>query len=341
MIGYSDSTKDAGRMAAAWGLFRAQEEVVAACQSRGVRLTLFHGRGGTIGRGGGPIHLAILSQPPGSVDGGLRVTVQGEMVESSFGLHDVAVDSFELYANATLEATLRPPAGPDAGHRAIMDRLAALAASAYRRVVQGNQTFLRYFQTATPEQELGRLNIGSRPARRRTGMADLGSLRAIPWIFAWTQTRLNLPAWLGIGEALTTLFEEGRTAEVQALARDWPFFRSLLDLLEMVLAKSDPDIASYYDRLLVPDDLRPLGQELRASCQRTIEAVLRAKNESRLLDNDPELRSTISLRNPYVDPLNLLQAELLRRSRQGDDARLADALLITVNGIAAGMRNTG
>jgi phosphoenolpyruvate carboxylase len=341
MIGYSDSTKDAGRMAAAWGLFRAQEEVVAACQSRNVRLTLFHGRGGTIGRGGGPIHLAILSQPPGSVDGGLRVTVQGEMVESSFGLHDVAVDSFELYANATLEATLRPPAGPNASHRAMMDRLAALAASAYRRVVQGNPTFLRYFQTATPEQELGRLNIGSRPARRRTGMADLGSLRAIPWIFAWTQTRLNLPAWLGIGEALTTLFEEGRTADVQALARDWPFFRSLLDLLEMVLAKSDPDIASYYDRLLVPDDLRPLGQELRASCLRTTEAVLKAKNESVLLDADPDLRSTISLRNPYVDPLNLLQAELLRRSRQGDDARLADALLITVNGIAAGMRNTG
>jgi phosphoenolpyruvate carboxylase len=341
MIGYSDSTKDAGRMAAAWGLFRAQEDVVAACKSRNVRLTLFHGRGGTIGRGGGPIHLAILSQPPGSVDGGLRVTVQGEMVESSFGLHDVAVDSFELYANATLEATLRPPAGPNAEHRAMMDRLAALAASAYRRVVQGNPTFLRYFQTATPEQELGRLNIGSRPARRRAGVADLGSLRAIPWIFAWTQTRLNLPAWLGIGEALTTLFEEGRTAEVQALAREWPFFRSLLDLLEMVLAKSDPDIASYYDRVLVPDDLRPLGQELRASCVRTTEAILRAKNESVLLDADPDLRSIISLRNPYVDPLNLLQAELLRRSREGDDARLADALLITVNGIAAGMRNTG
>jgi phosphoenolpyruvate carboxylase len=341
MIGYSDSTKDAGRMAAAWGLFRAQEDVVTACHGRNVKLTLFHGRGGTIGRGGGPIHLAILSQPPGSVDGGLRVTVQGEMVESSFGLHDVAVESFELYANATLEATLLPPAGPTPAHRALMDRLAALSAGAYRRVVQGNASFLRYFQAATPEQELGRLNIGSRPARRRAGVSDLGSLRAIPWIFAWTQNRLNLPAWLGVGEALTTLFEEGRTAEVQALSAEWPFFRSLLDLFEMVLAKADPDIASYYDRVLVPDDLRPLGQELRASCRRTIEAVLHAKEESVLLDADPELRRTIDLRNPYVDPLNLLQAELLRRSREGDDAGLADALLITVNGIAAGMRNTG
>jgi phosphoenolpyruvate carboxylase len=263
------------------------------------------------------------------------------MVEASFGLHDIAVESFELYANATLEATLNPPAGPSVDHRAIMDRLAALAASAYRRVVQQNPTFLRYFQTATPEQELGRLNIGSRPARRRAGVADLGSLRAIPWIFAWAQNRLNLPAWLGVGEALTTMFEEGRTAEVQALAREWPFFRSLLDLLEMVLAKSDPDISSYYDRVLVPDELRPLGQELRASCKRTIDAVLCAKNESVLLDNDPDLRRTIQLRNPYVDPLNLLQAELLRRTRAGDDTRLADALLITVNGIAAGMRNTG
>ncbi|HEY0714236.1 MAG TPA: phosphoenolpyruvate carboxylase, partial [Polyangia bacterium] len=300
MIGYSDSTKDAGRMAAAWGLFRAQEDVVAACRSRKVRLTLFHGRGGTIGRGGGPIHLAILSQPPGSVDGGLRVTVQGEMVEASFGLHDVAVESFELYANATLEATLCPPKGPSDDHRALMDRLAALSAGAYRRVVQGNPTFLRYFQAATPEQELGRLNIGSRPARRRSGGADLGSLRAIPWIFAWTQTRLNLPAWLGVGEALTTLFEEGRIAEVQALAREWPFFRSLLDLFEMVLAKADPDIASYYDRVLVPDDLRPLGQELRGSCRNTIAAVLRAKQEDSLLDADPALRRTHELRTPYV-----------------------------------------
>ena len=342
MIGYSDSTKDAGRLAAAWALFRAQEDVVRVCHARDVQVTLFHGRGGTIGRGGGPIYLAILSQPPGSVDGRLRVTVQGETIEASFGLPDIAVESFELYGNATLEATLHPPPAPTAAERALMDRLASLAAGAYRRVVAGDPSFLRYFRVATPEEELGRLNIGSRPARRRPGAgADLGSLRAIPWIFAWSQTRLHLPAWLGAGEALTTLVEEGAGKQLQQMARDWPFFRSLLDLFEMVLAKTDADIAAYYDRILVPDELRPLGQDLRASCRRTITAVLQAKGEAMLLAGQADLRRSIELRNPYVDPLNLLQAELLRRTRASDDAQLTDALLVTVNGIAAGMRNTG
>ena len=341
MIGYSDSTKDAGRLASAWALFRAQEELVAECRARDVRLTLFHGRGGTIGRGGGPIYLAILSQPPGSVDGRLRVTVQGEMVEAYFGQSDIAVESFELYANATLEATLSPPAAPSAEDRALVDELAAVAADAYRSVVRGRPDFLRYFQAATPEGELGRLNIGSRPARRRSGVSDLGSLRAIPWIFAWTQTRLLLPSWLGVGQALTAIFDKYGEQRLQNLTRNWPFFRSLVDLLEMVLAKADPDVAAYYDRILVPDELKELGEELRTRCRDTAAALLRAKGVQVLLENDPDLRRSIELRNPYVDPLNLLQAELLRRVRSEDDPRIVDALLVTVNGIAAGMRNTG
>jgi phosphoenolpyruvate carboxylase len=341
MIGYSDSTKDAGRVASAWALFRAQEEVVSKCRDAGVKLTLFHGRGGTIGRGGGPIYLAILSQPPGSVDGRLRVTIQGETMETLFGLPDLAVESLELYVNATLEATLHPPAGPTPPQRELMQRMAQLAAAAYRRVVRTDASFLRYFQAATPILELGRLNIGSRPAKRHNGTIALENLRAIPWIFAWTQTRLHLPSWLGTGEALTTLFEEGAEAQVHQLAESWPFFRSLLDLLEMVLVKADPDIAAYYDRVLVPDELRSLGQELRASCRRTSAAILRAKKQDHLLAADPELRRTLDMRNPYVDPLNLLQAELLRRARSDDDPRIWDALLVTVNGIAAGMRNTG
>jgi phosphoenolpyruvate carboxylase len=341
MIGYSDSTKDAGRVAAAWALFRAQEDVVAACRSAGVKPTLFHGRGGTIGRGGGPIYLAILSQPPGSVDGRLRVTIQGETMETLFGLPDLAVESLELYVNATLDATLHPPPAPTPSQRELMQRMARLAAGAYRRVVQADPNFLRYFQAATPINELARLNIGSRPAKRNNGSIAREKLRAITWIFAWTQTRLHLPAWLGTGEALTTLFEEGAEAQVRGLVQEWPFFRSLLDLLEMVLAKADPDIAAYYDRVLVPDDLRALGQELRASCRRTIAAILRAKQQDHLLAGDPELQRTIELRNPYVDPLNVLQAELLRRARSMDDPRIWDALLVTVNGIAAGMRNTG
>jgi phosphoenolpyruvate carboxylase len=340
MIGYSDSTKDAGRMAGAWGLFCAQEQLVGLCQARGVELTLFHGRGGTIGRGGGPIHLAILSQPPGSVNGRLRVTIQGETMDGFFGLPEVAVESFEHYVNATLSTTLEPPAPPTDDERALMDRMAALAANAYRRVIEHDATFIPYFQAATPERELGRLNIGSRPARRKATQ-DIGSLRAIPWTFAWTQTRLHLPAWLGTGEALTTLFEEGMETSIRNLATDFAFFRSLLDLLAMVLSKADPEIAAYYDHVLVPDDLRPLGQELRASCERTIRAILRARNDSSLLEREPELKRNLALRHCYVDPLNLLQAELLRRNRAGEDATIGDALLVTINGIAAGMRNTG
>lgn len=340
MIGYSDSTKDAGRLAGAWGLFCAQEQLVGLCQARGVELTLFHGRGGTIGRGGGPIHLAILSQPPGSVSGRLRVTIQGETMDGFFGLPEVAVESFEHYVNATLTTTLEPPAPPTDDERALMDRMAALAANAYRRVIERDATFIPYFQAATPERELGRLNIGSRPARRKATQ-DIGSLRAIPWTFAWTQTRLHLPAWLGTGEALTTLFEEGMETSIRNLASDFAFFRSLLDLLAMVLSKADPEIAAYYDRVLVPDDLRPLGQELRASCERTISAILRARNDSSLLAREPELKRNLALRHWYVDPLNLLQAELLRRNRAGEDTVIADALLVTINGIAAGMRNTG
>ena len=341
MIGYSDSTKDAGRVAAAWALFRAQEEVVAKCKDAGVRLTLFHGRGGTIGRGGGPIYLAILSQPPGSVDGRLRVTIQGETMETLFGLTDLAAESLELYVNATLDATLHPPAGPTPEQRELMQRMARLAAAAYRRVVRSDTAFLRYFQAATPISELGRLNIGSRPAKRGGTALAVENLRAIPWIFAWTQTRLHLPAWLGTGEALTTLYEEGAEHAVRDLVSKWPFFQSLLDLLEMVLSKADPDIAAYYDRVLVPDDLRALGHELRGNCRRTIAAILRAKGGAQLLEGDPQLRKTLELRNPYVDPLNVLQAELVQRVRQTDDPRLWDALLVTVNGIAAGMRNTG
>jgi phosphoenolpyruvate carboxylase len=340
MIGYSDSTKDAGRMAGAWGLFCAQEQLVALCAEHAIELTLFHGRGGTIGRGGGPIHLAILSQPPGSVSGRLRVTIQGETMDGFFGLPEVAVESFEHYVNATLTTTLEPPAPPTEEQRALMDRLAALAANAYRRVIERDATFIPYFQAATPERELGRLNIGSRPARRKATQ-DIGSLRAIPWTFAWTQTRLHLPAWLGTGEALTTLFEEGMEPAIRDLTRELPFFRSLMDLLAMVLSKADPEIAAYYDRVLVPDELRPLGQELRASCERTIAAILRAREDSSLLARDPELRRTLALRHCYVDPLNLLQAELLRRNRAGEDATIANALLVTINGIAAGMRNTG
>ena len=263
MVGYSDSAKDAGRFAAAWSLYRAQEEVVAACARHGVQLTLFHGRGGTVGRGGGPTHLAIRSQPPGSIAGRLRVTEQGEMIQAKFGLLDIATRTMEVYTTATLEATLARTTGPTPEWRAVMDRLSERARTSYRDVVYENPGFLDYFHTATPEPELRGLRIGSRPPRRGGG-AGVEGLRAIPWQFAWTQTRLMLPSWLGVEDALAESMARGEGAVLKTMYERWPFFQSTLDLIEMVLAKADPRIAAEYDRRLVPPELWPLGGDLRS-----------------------------------------------------------------------------
>ena len=344
MIGYSDSAKDAGRLAAAWALYRGQEDVVAACAERGVQLTLFHGRGGTVGRGGGPTHKAILAQPPGSVAGRIRVTEQGEMIQAKFGLPRLAVRNLELYTTAVLEASLTPPAPPPAAWRAAMDRLADRACGAYRDVVRHREDFVPYFRTVTPERELSVLNVGSRPARRPGGKdAGISSLRAIPWVFAWTQVRLMLPAWLGVGRALAEARAEDAALLDEMCAR-WPFLRSTLSLVEMVLAKAEPDVHATYEAALVPEALRPLGAELRERLGRTQAEVQRALGRTQLLENNPVLARSIAVRNPYVDPLNLLQVELLRRLRaeEGEpDPALLDAFVVTVNGVAAGMRNTG
>ena len=335
MIGYSDSAKDAGRFAAAWELYKAQEQIVAVCNEAGVELTLFHGRGGSVGRGGGPTYLAIRSQPPGSVSGRLRVTVQGEMIQAEFGLVGIALRTLEIYTTATLDATLAPPESPRAHWRALMDRMADAAASEYRRVVYETPEFLDYFRAATPEQELAEINIGSRPARRGASKKGVQSLRAIPWQFAWTQNRLLLPSWLGVDGGV----EAGD--DVQKMFDEWTFFRSTIELIEMVLAKAEPQIAAYYDRLLVPDSLKPIGEDLRRRLSRATDIVLRITRHQRLLESNPVLRRSIDVRNPYVDPINIVQAEVLRRWRETGDDSLRDAFVVTVNGIAAGMRNTG
>ncbi len=341
MVGYSDSAKDGGRLAASWALYNAQEQIVGACREAGVELTLFHGRGGSVGRGGGPTYLAIQSQPPGSVDGRLRVTEQGEMVQAKFGLPGLAVRTLELYTTATLDATLAPSSQPEPAWRARMDGLAARARDAYREVVYDTPRFVEYFRVATPEPELEDLTIASRPARRRSG-GGVETLRAIPWVFAWTQTRLMLPSWLGVGEALDDAARDGATAELRAMYEGWPFFRATLDLIEMVLAKADARIAAHYEEVLVPADLHTLGHDLRRRLPATAAAVLTVANRGGLLDDNPVLRRSIDVRNPYVDPINLVQVEVLRRLRQSDgDERLRNAFLITVNGVAAGMRNTG
>jgi phosphoenolpyruvate carboxylase len=341
MVGYSDSTKDAGRLTAAWELYQAQEAIVATCRRHGVAVTLFHGRGGSVGRGGGPTYTAIKSQPPGSVDGTLRVTEQGEMIQALFGLPDIAVRTMEVYTTATLDAWLVAAGLPRPEWRECMQRLADAAAHTYRSYVRDRPEFIEYFRSATPLGELESVNIGSRPARRKAG-GGVDALRAIPWQFAWTQTRLILGAWLGVEEALEQAFARGEESRLREMHREWPHFRSVIDLFEMVLAKTDGRIAAEYERRLVPEHLQPLGGDLRNRLSRAITAVLRVTGHERLLDGNPVLRRSIDVRNPYVDPINLVQIELIHRLRAGhDDARLQHAFRVTVNGIAAGMRNTG
>jgi phosphoenolpyruvate carboxylase len=355
MVGYSDSAKEIGRVAAAWELYKAQETIVAACRDHGVPITLFHGRGGSVGRGGGPTYLAIQSQPPGSVDGTLRVTEQGEMIQAKFGLPGIAVRTLEVYATATLEAALASPSPVDPAWRQTMERVATAARGAFRRTVYDDPRFLPYFSSATPEGELDALHIGSRPARR-TADGGLQMLRAIPWQFAWTQTRLLLASWLGVEEMLGDALTDDDRAVCRAMYRDWPFFRSTLDLMEMALAKADAGVAAHYDRHLVAPEHHDLGLALRERLARAADAVLGITGHARLLDGNPVLRRSIDVRNPYVDPINLLQVELLRRLRNrpasvpdataaveeaAGTLQLRRALLVTINGVAAGMRNTG
>ena len=342
MIGYSDSAKDAGTTAAAWAQYRAQERLVDICREQHVELLLFHGRGGTVGRGGGPAHAAILSQPPGSVSGRFRTTEQGEMIRFKFGLPDIAEQNLNLYLAAVLEATLLPPPPPEPEWRKLMDQLAEDGVGAYRAVVREHPEFVEYFRQATPEQELGRLPLGSRPAKRREGGVE--SLRAIPWIFAWTQTRLMLPAWLGWETALSRALERGDGELLAQMRERWPFFRTRIDMLEMVLAKADADIARLYDQRLVAPPLQHLGSQLRDLLSQSCDVVLGLTGQDRLLAHSPATLEFISLRNTYLDPLHLLQAELLARSRHREanlDSPLELALLVSVAGIAAGLRNTG
>ena len=348
MIGYSDSAKDAGNMAAAWAQYKTQEELVACAAKHGVDLTLFHGRGGTVGRGGGPAQRAILAQPPNSVKGRLRVTEQGEMIRFKFGFPRVAQRSLRIYISAVLEATLLPPKAPEKSWREIMEYMAKTSVHSYRCVVRENTEFVPYFRSVTPEQELGKLALGSRPARRKAS-GGIESLRAIPWIFAWMQIRMMVPAWLGADEALAQLIACSKDAaankqdleRVQTLREmycEWPFFSTYIDMLDMIVGKTDSDIAAYYDKQLVDKALQPIGAQLRARLQ-TIDQSLKQIKPTL---SDQSQSQIMSLRGTYTDPLHYLQAELLQRARtEQHDPEVERALMVSMAGIAAGMRNTG
>ena len=340
MIGYSDSAKDAGMLSAGWAQYRAQEALLNVCQSHGVSLQLFHGRGGTIGRGGAPAHQALLSQPPGSLEQGLRVTEQGEMIRVKLGLKPLAINTLGQYTSAILRGNLTPPPVPKPEWRELMNELAEQACTDYRSWVRGNPNFVEYFRQATPEPELASLPLGSRPARRRTG-GGIETLRAIPWIFAWSQSRLVLPAWLGAGSALQAAVKNGQLDQLREMRDQWPFFASRLSMLDMVYAKSDLVINSLYDETLVQDNLKTLGSDLRQQLSTDIQSLMGILNVETLMASDPWGLESIGLRNVYTAPLNLVQIELLRRVRDSESESVQRALMVSIAGVAAGMRNTG
>jgi phosphoenolpyruvate carboxylase len=277
------------------------------------------------------------------MQGTLRSTEQGEMVQAKFGLPKTAVRQLEIYTMAVLLATMRPPHPPRDPHwRHVMEEISRVSCAHYRSTVYEDPSFITYFQEATPQAELGYLNIGSRPAKRKA-TPGINNLRAIPWVFAWTQTRLVLPAWLGVGKGLQDALDKGHTEELRAMYDEWPFFQSTLDLIEMVVAKADAPMAKHYDDVLVSSpERRAVGEELRRELARSERCVLAVSGHCKLSANNRSLRRLIESRLPYLNPMNMLQVEVLRRLRRDDDnLKLRDALLITINGIAAGMRNTG
>jgi phosphoenolpyruvate carboxylase len=335
MVGYSDSGKDGGYLAAQWAIYRAQEALAEVALRRGVELTIFHGRGGSAGRGGGPTHAAIASQPAGHPPGRVKLTEQGETVSFKYGLEGLARRNLEAALAGTLLATF-PEHGqtpPTAADRVLLDRLAEVSHGAYRRFVWENDAFVPFFRAFTPVTELALLEIASRPARRPDDADFLSSLRAIPWVFSWTQNRVLLPAWFGCG----TAFAEAGPEPLRELYLRLPFFRAVVDNLEMTLAKSSLPIARGY--LALVDDPAPFD-EIAAEHERAVDGVLAATGVASLLERQPMLRRSVELRNPYVDPMNAVQVELLRRYREGDPAAQLP-LLRSIAGIAAALRNTG
>ncbi|KAG4136055.1 hypothetical protein ERO13_D08G255000v2 [Gossypium hirsutum] len=374
MIGYSDSGKDAGRFSAAWQLYKAQEELIKVAKQFGVKLTMFHGRGGTVGRGGGPTHLAILSQPPETIHGSLRVTVQGEVIEKSFGEEHLCFRTLQRFTAATLEHGMHPPVSPKPEWRALMDEMAVVATEEYRSIVFKEPRFVEYFRLATPELEYGRMNIGSRPSKRKPS-GGIESLRAIPWIFAWTQTRFHLPVWLGFRAAFKHAIQKDikNLHMLRQMYNEWPFFRVTIDLVEMVFAKGDPGIAALYDNLLVSQELWSFGERLRTNYEETKSLLLQIAGHKDLLEGDPYLKQRLRLRDSYITTLNVCQAYTLKRIRDPSyDVKfrphiskeimesnksadelvklnptseyapgLEDTLILTMKGIAAGLQNTG
>ncbi|MCP4895608.1 MAG: phosphoenolpyruvate carboxylase, partial [bacterium] len=343
MLGYSDSSKLAGMAVSRWALFRAQEDLIEVAKRNRIELTLFHGRGGTVGRGGSKPRDGVLATPCGAVRGRLRVTEQGEIINSKYGLHGIAERTLEVTAGAVVEATALCDISeaPVKSWREVMETLTEAARRQYSAFVHDDREFLSYFRSATPIDVIERMAIGSRPSSRRSG-GGVENLRAIPWVFAWMQSRHMLPGWFGVGAGLEAALERHGEQLLVTMARNWHFFDTLLSDVEMVLAKADMKVAAVYAGLAGNVGERVFAG-IRSDFERTCELVLRLREEDQLLDREPVLQRAIRLRNPYIDPMSLVQVDLLRRWRAGgrEDTSLEKALLATVRGIARGLKNTG
>ncbi len=349
MLGYSDRNKEVGYLSAAWALDRAHEAIAAVVARHGRRLRIFHGRGGTVGRGGGPTHEAILAQPAGAPDPMIKITEQGEVIHRKYARPETARRNLELALGAVLEHVLLPAEvrEPHPAWRAAMDAMSEESRRRYRTLVYEDAGFQAYFQQATPIEEIAQLNTGSRPVSR-DGTLAVEDLRAIPWVFAWMQNRHLLPAWYGAGSALTDFAKRAGGLEcLRDMYQHWLFFRSLVDNLQMVLAKADMRIARQYATLVSDERERDrLFSIIEAEFRRALEAVLQITGQASVLERQPELSASLRLRDPYIDPMSYFQVRLLRELRRlpADDPRRAahlQAVLRTINGIAAGLQNTG
>ncbi len=352
MLGYSDSCKDGGILSSAWSLYEAQKQITALAAARGIQIRLFHGRGGTVGRGGGPTHEAILSQPNGTVGGEIKFTEQGEVLSSKYSNVETAVYELTMGVTGLMKASrslIETPANDNDEYLEIMGEIAAKGEDTYRELTDRTPGFLDYFYEATPLSEIALMNIGSRPSHRKKGDRSKGSVRAIAWVFGWSQSRQTLPAWLGIGSALDNWMQgdEKRAAKLNEMYQNWPFFRALMSNTQMALFKSDANIAKKYSELCVdPATGENIYALIRDELQLTTDSILKVTNSKKLMEENPFLALSLSRRNPYLDPLNSIQVTLIKRYRdesRSDEEREVwlSPLLRSINAIAAGMRNTG
>ena len=343
MIGYSDSSKDAGKMCASWHQYKAQEEIVKLGNKYKIDITFFHGRGGSAGRGGGPIQATLRSLPPYSVNGKIRITDQGEVIQQKYGYEPLAKYNLCSYIGAVSQASLNPPPQPKNSWRTLIEKMAEISKSSYRKNINQNSDFIKYFKTVTPHVSLSKLSIGSRPSKRKN-VDNIQSLRAIPWVFAWTQIRLMLPAWLGSAEALRYANIKEFRKTLYDMERNWPFFNSMLDVLDMVISKVDPDISKIYEEYLADDKLKRVGKKLRFQFE-VIKKLNKEITPNEIIKARKQFRTSVVVRSIYSEVLNIIQPIVIKKIKTNknnlDKKYLNDALLTSIAGISAAMKNTG